>query len=386
MTSVMIRKNDQIMMSLVHYFVTKENYSPIHVQGVKDEIWLENLNGPYRVIRISSNSIINEEQYKFDIFKMQHIIKQIKKKTLSFKINALNICLDMSSKVKYDEEKNIETIKINSLSELKKNTELKEIFPNLSNELIESTNGLDLIINVTNDINEKTEKENKIFSKVFSPKKIIFTKIIIAICFIMYLIVAINSSNFLSFNVNSITSFGGNNLILVQNGEVWRLITSAFLHVSLAHLLVNMYSLVALGTQVETFIGKWKFLFIYFISAICGNLLSLTFSEPNIISAGASGAIFGLMGALLYFGYHYRLYLSSAIKQQLIPIIILNLLIGLLIPGIDLTAHIGGLIGGYLAAMAVGIESKSQKRDMINGWIVLILLIAFLSYIIFFVR
>lgn len=202
----------------------------------------------------------------------------------------------------------------------------------------------------------------------------------------MYLIVAINSSNFLSFNVNSITSFGGNNLILVQNGEVWRLITSAFLHVSLAHLLVNMYSLVALGTQVETFIGKWKFLFIYFISAICGNLLSLTFSEPNIISAGASGAIFGLMGALLYFGYHYRLYLSSAIKQQLIPIIILNLLIGLLIPGIDLTAHIGGLIGGYLAAMAVGIESKSQKRDMINGWIVLILLIAFLSYIIFFVR
>ena len=103
MTSVMIRKNDQIMMSLVHYFVTKENYSPIHVQGVKDEIWLENLNGPYRVIRISSNSIINEEQYKFDIFKMQHIIKQIKKKTLSFKINALNICLDMSSKVKYDE-------------------------------------------------------------------------------------------------------------------------------------------------------------------------------------------------------------------------------------------------------------------------------------------
>ena len=67
-------------------------------------------------------------------------------------------------------------------------------------------------------------------------------------------------------------------------------------------------------------------------------------------------------------------------------LLILNLLIGLLIPGIDLTAHIGGLIGGYLTAMAVGIESKSQKRDMMNGWIVLILLIAFLSYIIFFVR
>ena len=68
MPSIIIRKNEQIMMSLVHYFVTKENYSPINVQGVKDEIWLENLDGPYRVIRINCNSIINEEQYKFDLF------------------------------------------------------------------------------------------------------------------------------------------------------------------------------------------------------------------------------------------------------------------------------------------------------------------------------
>ena len=91
MPSIIIRKNEQIMMSLVHYFVTKENYSPINVQGVKDEIWLENLDGPYRVIRISCNKVINDEQYKFDLFKVQHIIKQIKKKTLSFKMNALNI-------------------------------------------------------------------------------------------------------------------------------------------------------------------------------------------------------------------------------------------------------------------------------------------------------
>ena len=55
MASIIIRKNEQIMMSLVHYFVTKENYSPINVQGVKDEIWLENLDGPYRVIRINCN-------------------------------------------------------------------------------------------------------------------------------------------------------------------------------------------------------------------------------------------------------------------------------------------------------------------------------------------
>ena len=97
MASIMIRKNDQIMMSLVHYFVTKENYSPIHVQGVKDEIWLENLNGPYRVIRISCNRVINEEQYNYDMFKMEHIIKQIKRKTLSLITNFTMLCHITSS-------------------------------------------------------------------------------------------------------------------------------------------------------------------------------------------------------------------------------------------------------------------------------------------------
>ena len=89
-----VRKEDQILMSLVHYFVTKENYSPIYVHGVKDEIWLEKLDGPYRVIRINSNRIINKEQFEFDQYKIKDILKQIKKKTLSLSINALNINLN----------------------------------------------------------------------------------------------------------------------------------------------------------------------------------------------------------------------------------------------------------------------------------------------------
>lgn len=386
MPSVIIRKNEQIMMSLVHYFVTKENYSPINVQGVKDEIWLENLDGPYRVIRISCNKVINDEQYKFDLFKVQHIIKQIKKKTLSFKMNALNIYLDLDKKVEPRLYNNIETINVNSLNDIKKNKELKEIFPNLENELLDTKDGLDLIINVTHDINEKTYKDNKLFEKVFSPKKIIMTKLILLICIVMYIILGINSNNFFNIGINALVNFGGNNLLIVQSGEVWRLISAAFLHVSLIHLLVNMYSLVIIGTQVETFIGKFKFLFVYLISAICGNLLSLIFNEANIVSVGASGAIFGLMGALLYFGYHYRLYLSEAIKTQIIPVIVLNLLLGFMVNGVDNAAHIGGLIGGYLASMAIGIENKSKTRDKVNGWIVLILLIVFLSYIVFFVK
>lgn len=373
-------------MSLVHYFVTKKDYAPIHVQGVKDEIWLENLNGPYRIIRISSHSIINEEQYKFDIFKMKHIMKQIKKKTLSFKINALNICLDMSNKVNVNNVANIETIKIDSLNNIKKNEYITKAFPDISSELIENNNGLEMLINVTNDINEKTEKENKFFAKVFSPKKIIFTKLIILICIFMYVLTSIMGRNFISFSPRVLLELGANNIIFVKSGEVWRILTSAFLHVGLIHLVVNMYALSILGSQVETFIGKWKFVVIYIFSAVSGSLLSLIFSAENIVSVGASGAIFGLMGALLYFGYHYRLYLSDAIKNQIIPIIVMNLIIGFMISGIDNASHIGGLIGGYLSSMAIGIEGKSAKKDMLNGWIVLTLYLVFLSYVVLVIK
>ena len=385
MSNVLIRKRDQVMMSLVHYFVTKENYAPINVQGVKDEIWLENLNGPYRIIRISCNSIINEEQFEFDIFKMKHIMRQIKKKTMSFKINALNICLDLSKKVDEGNIKNIETIRVEDIKDIF-NSEIVKSFPSIKNELLETDDGLELIINVTNDINEKTEKENEKFNDVFSPKRIIFTNIISLICILMYVIVGIYGNNFFNFDANVLAKFGANNILLIKNGEIYRLLTCAFLHVGLIHLVVNMYSLRVIGPSVEGLIGKGKFVFIYLISAISASLMSLVFVDSNIVSVGASGAIFGLMGALLYFGYHYRLYLNDAIKTQIIPVILFNLIMGFMMPGIDNGAHIGGLIGGYLATMAIGIKNKSEKKDMINGWIVLILYLAFLSYIVFFVK
>ncbi len=385
MSNVLIRKSDQVMMSLVHYFVTKENYAPINVQGVKDEIWLENLNGPYRIIRISCNSIINEEQFEFDIFKMKHIMRQIKKKTMSFKINALNICLDLSKKVDEGNIKNIETIRVEDIKDIF-NSEIVKSFPSIKNELLETDDGLELIINVTNDINEKTEKENEKFNDVFSPKRIIFTNIISLICILMYVIVGVYGNNFFNFDANVLAKFGANNILLIKNGEIYRLLTCAFLHVGLIHLVVNMYSLRVIGPSVEGLIGKGKFVFIYLISAISASLMSLVFVDSNIVSVGASGAIFGLMGALLYFGYHYRLYLNDAIKTQIIPVILFNLIMGFMMPGIDNGAHIGGLIGGYLATMAIGIKNKSEKKDMINGWIVLILYLAFLSYIVFFVK
>ena len=375
-----LNKNDEIVMSLVHYFITEENYTPIVVKGVKDEIWLENLDGPYRIIRINSNYIHNDEQYKFDQFKTKKVMEQIKKKTLSISMNTLNIFLNLGDNVHLPEdEKNISSIKFTDIDEVLKDKNIITVFPNIKDKLIKDKEGIDLIVNVTNDINAKTVEENKVFTKIFEPKKMIITPIIIAICVLVFIVMYIWGRG--SEDTITLLMFGANFRPLVQAGEVWRLATSMFLHIGIIHLLVNMYSLLIIGRQLESFLGKWKFLIVYLGSGILGSLLSVVIHSS--ISAGASGAIFGLLGSLLYFGYHYRLYLGTVLKTQVIPIIIINLLIGFMVPGIDNFAHIGGLVGGYLITMAVGIPGKSKKNDRINGIIVLTLLISFLCYMLF---
>lgn len=375
-----LNKNDEIVMSLVHYFITEENYTPIVVRGVKDEIWLENLDGPYRIIRINSNYIHNDEQYNFDLFKTKKVMEQIKKKTLSISMNTLNIFVNLGDNVHMNEEdKNISSIKFTDIDGILKDKNIVKIFPNIKDKLIKDKEGIDLIVNVTNDINAKTVEDNKVFTKIFEPKKMVITPILIALCILVFIAMYIWGNG--SEDTITLLIFGANFRPLVQAGEIWRLATSMFLHIGLIHLVVNMYSLLIIGKQLEGFLGKWKFLVVYLGSGILGSLLSVVVHSS--ISAGASGAIFGLLGALLYFGYHYRLYLGTVLKTQVIPIIILNLLIGFLVPGIDNFCHIGGLVGGYLITMVLGVPGKSRKSDRINGAIVLVLLVAFLSYMLF---
>lgn len=375
--STILNDKDEMTMSLVHYFVTEENYSPINVQGAKNEIWLENLDGPYKIIRINSKYIHNEEQYRVDVYRLGYVVKQIKKKTLSLKMNVLNICLDLNDTVDVaNDDKLVETIHVSNIKEVRKNTLLGKVYPNIKTNSLKTTDDINDIIHVTEDINKKTTKENTKYEDIFRPKKIVVTKVLIIICVIMFLISLYLSDNFSA----NLLILGANNRQLVLDGEIWRLITNAFLHGNYIHLFVNMYSLWIVGKQVETYMGRTRMLAIYLLSALMGGLFSNVFLE-NSISVGASGAIFGLMGSLLYFGYHYRLYLSNALITQIVPIIILNLALGFTTSGIDNACHVGGLIGGYLSTMIVGVKYKSKNSEKINGCIVYFLLVAFLIYI-----
>lgn len=372
MENVKISNKDQIVMGLVHYFVTKENYTPIVVKGTKDEVWLENLNAKYKIIRINNNYIHNNEQHNFDLSKYQNVLRQIKKRTFSFKMSGLNICLGFADRVDITQSSDIKTVSIKTMKDLKTNQDINLLFPELSVNLIKRSKTIEDVQNVTEDINTVTKNRNIKFQEVFSPKSHIVTNIIIAICVILYILTLLSN--------NYILYFGANLGEAVISGEYYRLITCIFLHASLIHLFVNMYSLKILGKELESIIGQTKFLYIFFLSGLSGSLLSILINGTSTFSVGASGAIFGLGAALIYFGYQYRVYLNKVLYSQLVPVLLINIMIGFTFTGIDNAAHIGGLIGGYFAACSVGVTGEVDPNEQKNGIIATIVFLAFCVY------
>lgn len=374
MDEIIIKSDDLLVMNLINYFITEENYKPMIIHGINDEIWLENLDNNYKIVRIVSHHIHNKEQLDFDKFKLSKIVKQVKRKTLSFKVKVLSIYTDI------EDEKilNNDDVLITKEKDIN-NPKLVSAFPDIVEKTNRKEDGLEYFIKVTDNINKKNEKRNKIAEKIFSYKQPIVTYIIMAICIILFILMELSGG---STNSQTLLKYGANLDVLVKNGEYYRLFTCIFLHIGIMHLLCNMYSLYIIGREVENLFGKIKYIIIFILSGIFGSIMSLAFTH-NTISAGASGAIFGLLGALLYFGMHYRTYLGETIKRSIIPIIVVNLIIGFFAEGIDLAAHIGGLVGGVLVAMMVGVPDKSKTKDIINGTILTIIYLIFILYLAF---
>lgn len=373
-----INRKDALVMKLLHYFITEKNYSPVILQGVEDEIWLENLDGDYEIIRIVSNYIHNDEQINFDLFKTKRIASKIKKKTFSFHMNVLNIYTDLGDNVHLDKVNNMDCLYVYSEEDLKKYSLVEKYYPDIFNKMNFTDEGLQLFIKITSDINEKNKHEAEKAEDVFKKKKPIITYSLIALNIFIYLFSILLGSY--DDILNSFCLYGP---YIRDYNEYWRLITSGFLHGDIFHLLFNCYALYVIGSQLEGFMGKTKYIIIYMFSMLMGSIMSITFSSTP--SIGASGAIFGLMGSLLYFGYHYRIYLGTTLKSQIIPLILVNLLYGGLVNGIDNFAHIGGLIGGALITMALGVKYKSNIRERTNGIIITIIFSCFMIYMALFI-
>ena len=290
----------------------------------------------------------------------------------------VSIYTSLGEDINLPKEKDILSVYIRRESDIN-NKSLIEIFPDIVDKTTHKEKGIDLFVKISEDINKDTYKKNSKIDKIFSKKNPIITYGIMIVCLIMLVVMYIDGN---PNNINTLIKYGANVDTLTKNGEYFRLFTCMFLHIGIIHFVLNMYSLYILGPQVESFFGKIKYLFIYLFSGMCGSILSIAFSH-NVISAGASGAIFGLLGCILYFGYYYRAYLGNIVRSQILPIIILNLGIGFMISGIDNAAHIGGLLGGIIASMAVGVPDKSSKFERINGITILVIYTAFIIYLAF---
>ena len=189
------------------------------------------------------------------------------------------------------------------------------------------------------------------------------THIIMAINVVVFiLMVSIGgTSSITDPSIYLLLSFGASSSSYVfDGGEIWRLLTSNYIHIGLPHLLFNMWCLYSIGEALEYFMGSVFFILIYTVSGIVGSLTSCLYYSNNIVSAGASGAVFGIAGALLVAAIYLRIkYGRSEFNfdySSIIFFIGFNIVYGLNMPGIDNACHMGGLFTGMFLGLFFAIS------------------------------
>ena len=154
---------------------------------------------------------------------------------------------------------------------------------------------------------------------------------------------------------------------VIESGEFYRLFTSMFMHFGFPHLVNNMLMLVVMGMMLEKELGKIKYLLLYLISGLGGNLLSAMWdilANDYAVSAGASGAIFGVIGALLYIAIRNRGRIGNVSRRGLLFMIALSLYYGFTSGGVDNLAHIGGLLSGFILSILLYRKPKNKRSSI----------------------
>ncbi|WP_041673100.1 rhomboid family intramembrane serine protease [Sulfurovum sp. NBC37-1] len=204
---------------------------------------------------------------------------------------------------------------------------------------------------------------------------------IIAINSVVYLFSAFFSGSITDMDMQVLVDMGAlYGPLTVLKGEWWRLFTAMFLHGGMTHILMNMVSLYIIGRGMEMYFDTKSYLSIYLFSGLLGGLVSL-YIHPASVGIGASGAIFGVFGALAGFFIAHRKHLgkhTKAFMKEFTVIIVINLVIGFSIPNVDVSAHVAGTVVGFIGGYLL---SKDPKFIGIYSGLMVLLMLAIMAYL-----
>jgi rhomboid protease GluP len=360
--------------SLAHRFVKDYKYNVLYINEQLSEVWLEKKDQKKsRVIRFIQRGFDWKNHLKKDVAGVFQRAKNLKQHLSSKNVEIFNIYVTTYQP-------------IDSWEELKKPMRLKEKNPMwMYLYYLDESDYVDEYVRLQEDIgmsedledlqipdegkkqkihyyktslkNVLKQQQEKVES-IFTYGKPVFTYILIAISLVLFLLLELNGG---SSDIQTLIDYGAKyNPAIILDGEWWRIISSMFLHIGLLHMVMNMIALYFLGTIVERIFGSGRFLFIYMLSGIGGGLASFAVSDS--VAAGASGAIFGLFGALLFFGVHYKRLFFRTMGQGVLLIIAINLVLGFTVAQIDMAAHLGGLVTGFVASAMCHLPHKKEKK------------------------
>ncbi|WP_214480258.1 rhomboid family intramembrane serine protease [Bacillus sp. SM2101] len=379
-------KQDVLYWGIINQLVVQENYRILTVSNDHQEIWLEpTTRKKKRVIRILRHDLDWSNWLERDMQVVLQKVDSLRRKTIRRGLEVVNLYIstfppvddwEFRTKEPLVAGKNSET-KVHSFVIHSENIQqglsdishLLQFHPRVDTDKI-LTEPL-LLENLKKEVFTVAQQKVKTEQQLFQYGKPRWTYIFIMIQLGMFFLLEFSGG---SQSSQVLMKFGAKYNPSILAGEWWRFFTPIFLHIGFLHLLMNTVALFYLGSAVEKIFGSTRFFIIYMFAGFSGTLLSFALSSS--LSAGASGAIFGCFGALLFFGVIHPNLFFRTMGMNILIVIGINLLFGFSIPSIDNAGHIGGLIGGFLAASIVHLP---KHKHIVKQTIFLLTTVIFVS-------
>ncbi|MBH0229874.1 rhomboid family intramembrane serine protease [Halobacillus yeomjeoni] len=366
---------------LTHDLIVNQKFHILYSHMEEREVWLEkDFKGTTHVVRLKHKEMNWRNELKRDLELVDHQLKQNRKLFRGGKVQTH--ALYISEYPPVDEWEDLlgsrtDGMKVYFMHDENKDSERSRFYKkfNIEDPIVDqdiAENEMEAIIPYLKQqivtMHQKRKKEAESLFRFGKPFMTIFL-LIVNILFFLYVEWQGDTTS-----VETLIEYGAKYNPEILSGEWWRIVTSMFLHIGVVHLLMNMLALFYLGMAVERIYGTLRFTVIYFMAGVFGGVASFMLNPQ--VAAGASGAIFGLFGALLFFGIQHKRLFFRTMGWNLIIVIGINIAFGIVVPQVDNGAHLGGLLGGFIATSITHLPKRKNVKLQALATVSYVLLIS----------